>query len=267
VSYVAKAGLQGCGIVVASELAKAGYGRRLIDGIWTLHPTVIGDFLDEWRQDLRTELVQNSSGHLSTRHTSLAHSIPDDFPVIDILNLYINPAIHPGMDSDCCLSFSSSEPCAADFARFSASHFQWGRTAQTLIKRYGDAFFPAMAVRQLIKAAVDIDKGRALADSGCPMIGRIVGRRQSQDTCFLQEVWVLLRVSLALIQHICTSLLGPAVTQSEIQKIRHMATKFRAWLPTDMVRIALPAHLAEFELRSPAKQNGKIRSSSRWPVY
>ncbi|KIM87276.1 hypothetical protein PILCRDRAFT_270457 [Piloderma croceum F 1598] len=155
-----KAGLQGCGVVVASELAKAGYGRRLIDGIRTLPSGVIGDFLDEWRQDLRTELLQNSSGHLGTRHASLARGIPDDFPAVDVLELYINPAIHPGdLDVDSCLSFSSGEPRAADFAQFSASHFQWGRTAQTLVKRYGDAFFPAMAVRQLIQAAVDIDEG------------------------------------------------------------------------------------------------------------
>ncbi|KIM87275.1 hypothetical protein PILCRDRAFT_814762 [Piloderma croceum F 1598] len=33
-----------------------------------------------------------------------------------------------------------------------------------------------------------------------------------------------------------------------------MATKFRAWLPIDMVRFVLPARLAEFELWSPEKQ-------------
>ena len=186
--------------MVASKLAKAGYGRHLIDGIWTLPSAVIGDFLDEWRQGLHTELLQNSSGHLGTRHVSLANSISDDFPVLGILDLYINPAVHPGgFGTDSCLSFSSIELRAANFAQFSASHFQWGRTAQALVKRYGDAFFPAMAVRQLIQAAVDIDKGKALADSGCPMIGRIVGQHQSQDTCFLKEVRVSLQVSLVLI--------------------------------------------------------------------
>jgi len=124
-----------------------------------------------------------------------------------------------------------------------------------------------MVIRQLVQAAVDIDRGRALADSGCLMIGQIVGRRQSRDTCFLQEVRVLLRVSLTLIQHICTSLLGPTVTQSEMQKIRHGATKFRAWLPTDMVRIVLPARLAEFELRSPEKQKGKTHNVLTDPLH
>ena len=56
-SSVAKAGLQGCGIVVASKLAKAGYGRHLIDGIRTLPSAVIGDFLDEWRQDSGAALI------------------------------------------------------------------------------------------------------------------------------------------------------------------------------------------------------------------
>jgi len=86
-----KAGIQGCGVVVVSELAKVGYGCRLIDGIQILPSGVIGDFLDEWHQDLRTELLQKSSGHLGTRHASLAKGIPDDFPAVDVLDLYINP--------------------------------------------------------------------------------------------------------------------------------------------------------------------------------
>src|SRR5882762_2147233 len=95
---------------VASKLAKAGYGRHLIDGIRTFPSAVVRDFLDEWRQDLHTELLQNSLGHLGTRHISLATSISDDFPVLGILDLYINPAIHPGgLGTDSHLSFSSIE--------------------------------------------------------------------------------------------------------------------------------------------------------------
>jgi hypothetical protein len=119
-----------------------------------------------------------------------------------------------------------------------------------------------MAIRQLIKVAVDIDEGRALPDSGCPMIGKIIRRREVPDTCFLQEVRVLLIISLELIRQICASLPGPPVTDADILKIRHAATKFRAWLPTDMVRVVLPARLAAFEHESLAKTSG-----SRWPHY
>jgi hypothetical protein len=177
--------------------------------------------------------------------------------------LYLNPVVHHGkFDPNHSITFSSGEPGAVDLAKFSASHFWWGRTAQAIIKRYGNAFFPAMAIRQLIKAAVDIDEGRALPDSGCSMIGKIIRRREVPDTCFLQEVRVLLIISLKLIWQICASHPGPPVTDADILKIRHAATKFRAWLPTDMVHVVLPARLAAFEHKSLVKTSG-----SRWPLY
>ena len=241
-----------------------GFGHRLLDNIRTLPPQAVSQSLDDWRKDLRTELCNNISGQLSTRHVSLASNIPDNFPSLHVVDSYLNPVVHDDREfnTDYSIVLSSGESCAVELAKFSISHFHWGRTAQGIIKRYGNAFFPAMAIRQLIKAAVDIDKGRALPDSGCPMIGKIIRRREAPDTCFLQEVRVLLIISLKMIQQICASLPGPTVTDAEILMIRHAATKFRAWLPTDMVHVVLPARLATFERESIVGM-----SDSRWPIY
>ena len=232
----------------------------------TLSPQELGQFLDDWRKDLRVELRNNISGQLSTRHASLASNVPDNFPSLNVVDLYLNPTVHDGeFDPNHSIAFSSGEPGAVDLAKFSASHFRWGRTAQAIIKRYGNAFFPAMAIRQLIQAAVDIDHGRALPDSGCPMIGKIIRRREAPDTCFLQEVQVLLVISLKLIRQICASLPGPTVTDANVLAIRHVATKFRAWLPIDMVRVVLPARLAAFELQSPATK--RVKTSGTWQFF
>ena len=42
---------------------------------------------------------------------------------------YLNPVVHHGeLDPNYSITFSSAEHCAADLAKFSVSHFQWGRT-------------------------------------------------------------------------------------------------------------------------------------------
>jgi hypothetical protein len=46
---------------------------------------------------MRVELLQNRSRNHSSRHAKLSGNIPDDFPDLRTLDLYINPTSH---DSD-----------------------------------------------------------------------------------------------------------------------------------------------------------------------
>jgi Holliday junction resolvase YEN1 len=230
---------------------KAGFSRRLITGVRTQAPPELAEFIDKWRQDLRAELCYNHSGHLGTRHASLADSIAGDFPDLSVLDLYLHPAVHPDeLDLDTPLTFSNKEHRAADLAHFSASHFQWARTAHDVIKRFAGHFFPGMAVRQLVQAAKEIDNGQVTAGSGCPMIGKIVGERKVAATCFLEEVRVLLIIPSRLIRQICASLPGPGVPETAIKDIERVSKNYRAWLPAEMVRVVLPDRLAEFKLKS-----------------
>ena len=94
-----------------------------------------------------------------------------------------------------------------------------------------------MAIRQLIKAAVDIDEGRALPNLGHPMIGKIIRRHEIPDTCFLQEVQVLLIISPKLIWQICALLPGSPVTDVDIQSLNYLlgcwALRLLIWCKQD----------------------------------
>lgn len=81
-------GVPGCGVKLACEAAKAGYGRTLcrIKRADTIA-------LSQWRSNLQHELRVNESKFFRTCHHKLV--IPDDFPNLDILRYYTHPVVSP----------------------------------------------------------------------------------------------------------------------------------------------------------------------------
>jgi holliday junction resolvase YEN1 len=233
-------GLKSFGVKISSQLARAGFGRRLIDGVRGRTADSCRLFLEGWRQDLRIELIRNTSGRLSCCHPALASNIPGHFPDLDILALYLHPSVHRhNLAAQPPLTFSSGlQPVA--LARLASSTFQWGREPTSVFKRYQDVLFPAMALREVIQGASDIASGRFTAGPNCcPMIGRVVGQRNKTIyTELLVEVRVLLNVPSALIDEICSVFKG--VNQAVIAQIKKDCKKCRAWLPRAMVEVARP---------------------------
>jgi hypothetical protein len=196
--------------------------------------------MNEWRQDLRSELLMNRSHYLTSRQAKLSGNITEDFPDQKVLRLYTHPAAH---DTDLVgLSFSCADLQAGQLTALAAVTFQWGRSAKDLFKRYMVLFFPAMAVRQLVQGAVDIDGGvsDATGEDCCPMLGAIVGERESHSTCFLHEFRVMLLIPYQLILDICMALPGPPLSKSTIVEIEGDCKKCCAWLPCDMVEVVRP---------------------------
>ncbi|KJR85425.1 holliday junction resolvase YEN1 [Sporothrix schenckii 1099-18] len=81
-------GVPGCGVKLACEAAKAGYGRRLC----RIKRSDAAS-LAEWRSDLQHELRTNESKFFRTCHHKLV--IPADFPNLDILRYYTHPVVSP----------------------------------------------------------------------------------------------------------------------------------------------------------------------------
>ncbi|KAG8160230.1 hypothetical protein KVR01_009766 [Diaporthe batatas] len=79
-------GVPGCGVKVACEAAKAGFGRRLCR-----IKRSDQDALSDWREDLMSELQTNKSKLFRTKHKAL--SIPDDFPSMEVLRYYTHPVV------------------------------------------------------------------------------------------------------------------------------------------------------------------------------
>ena len=79
-------GIPSCGIKIACEAARAGFGRELI--------AISKDDkagLQEWRERLKHELHLNGSGFFRTRHKTL--NVPDNFPDRSILYYYNQPVV------------------------------------------------------------------------------------------------------------------------------------------------------------------------------
>lgn len=79
-------GVPGCGVKVACEAAKAGFGTRLCR-IKRSDP----EALREWRADLIRELKTNESKFFRVRHKAL--TIPEEFPDIEVLRYYTHPVV------------------------------------------------------------------------------------------------------------------------------------------------------------------------------
>ncbi|KAF9456140.1 hypothetical protein BDZ94DRAFT_1327184 [Collybia nuda] len=110
----------GCGIETALKLAHAGLGIWLIEAIE--HQTN----LDTWGDNICDELHKSS---LKCQQ-DFANSIPADFPDINIVNLYLNPAVHQHDIHQPAVSGNSSS--ISLLAIFAEENFVWGDMAGIL---------------------------------------------------------------------------------------------------------------------------------------
>lgn len=81
-------GIPGCGVKVACEAAKAGFGKSLCR-----LKTSNTEGLRLWKESLIHELKTNESGYFRTKHKALP--IPKDFPNIEVLRYYTHPVVSP----------------------------------------------------------------------------------------------------------------------------------------------------------------------------
>ena len=79
-------GIPGCGIKIACEAARAGFGRDLCR---LSKKDTLG--LRLWREKLDHELRNNESGHFRQRHKSL--QVPEGFPGRVVLRYYTHPVV------------------------------------------------------------------------------------------------------------------------------------------------------------------------------
>lgn len=151
-------GLERCGIATAHAIARCGFGDSLIAAARTLSREGLDEFLDNWRQELRQELKTNSRGFMTRKALSLAKSIPDTFPNIDVLLSYVNPVTseslgHEGANPKITWS---KEPNVAALASACELFFEWGYE-EAIVKRFRTVIWPGTVLRILRRAVLDVD--------------------------------------------------------------------------------------------------------------
>lgn len=174
-------GIPGCGPKTACEAAHAGFGQRLCS--IKKKDTVA---LQEWREDLARELRTNESKFFKRKHGAL--SIPEDFPRVDILSYYTNPAIssRDGLERlkrnlhwDQDLNFP-------ELRTFTADAFEWVKVSGA--KKFIRNLAPALLVRNLrmrgqaaAEGALSEDPDAVEAEEAKLVTG-IHGKRQHPST-------------------------------------------------------------------------------------
>ncbi|KAF5667631.1 DNA repair endonuclease rad2 [Fusarium heterosporum] len=86
-------GIPGCGIKVAVEAAKAGFGKDICR-----RKAVDKEGIQAWRNSLIHELRTNEKGYFKRRNKAL--TIPEDFPDLKILRYYTHPVVSPESSLD-----------------------------------------------------------------------------------------------------------------------------------------------------------------------
>ncbi|KAI0282757.1 PIN domain-like protein, partial [Russula aff. rugulosa BPL654] len=152
-----QAGLPRCGPGIAHGLAKSGLGDELLEAAQSLTRAELSEFLTTWREALRNELRTNSRKHLRSKKPSLAKTIPDSFPDVDVL-------LHAGARRTHTPPEWKREPNLAKLAHVCELHFEWG-LKDIIIKRFRTVLWPSIVLRALRRSVLEADNTKAVAQS------------------------------------------------------------------------------------------------------
>ena len=119
-------GVTKCGSKLAAEIAKAGFGKDLMDIINTEDPEMDSK-LREWRERLQDELDENISGYFQTKHKVV--KIPETFPNPQLWEFYAHPVVS-GNDEVKSLRHRlrtafDEEIDTLEIRKFAAQAFEW----------------------------------------------------------------------------------------------------------------------------------------------
>lgn len=177
------AGVPGCGIKIACEAAKAGFGRDLCR---LQRKDTVG--FNQWRERLQYELHVNESGYFRTRHRALA--IPDSFPDRKVLGYYTNPCVSNTQQLSrlrTIIKWDGNIETTA-LRQFVAEAFEWQNLSGA--KKFIRTLAPALLVDQLCRRynADHADDIKARESEEASLAIAVCGRRSHWITDAVPEL-------------------------------------------------------------------------------
>ncbi len=146
-------GVPGCGVKVACEAARAGFGRDLCR-----IKKADRDGLVAWKQRLLHELRTNESGFFRTKHKAL--EIPESFPNMEILRYYTHPVVSREATIDRLRTEfpRSSTVDVAGLREFTRTTFDWGFRggAYKLVR----VLAPSLLVQRFLERYISLKAGQ-----------------------------------------------------------------------------------------------------------
>jgi Holliday junction resolvase YEN1 len=142
-------GLAKCGTNIAHALARSGYGDSLLTATQTMTNGQLQTFLVGWREQLRAELATNSHGYLATKQRALSMKIPNTFPSIRVLKLYVHPTTSwsEGFAPPPVDSWTVKLPSLPELALYCTRKFGW--TPLDIVGKFKKLIFPGVCTRRL----------------------------------------------------------------------------------------------------------------------
>ncbi|KAJ7864359.1 PIN domain-like protein, partial [Mycena leptocephala] len=151
-----EAGISGVGPTIAHVLARLGFGQDLLNILRSFHGHELDKYLTGWRDALRDELRTNASGLLHKCHPKLATDIPDTFPNLEVINLYLNPLTsaspnYTGPMPNVNL-WTPREPSIANLSSLCTSLFGW--KGEYLLKKLNSNLWPGVVFRMISSVCI-----------------------------------------------------------------------------------------------------------------
>ncbi|KFH48334.1 Flap endonuclease GEN-like protein [Hapsidospora chrysogenum ATCC 11550] len=252
-------GIPGCGVKVACEAAKAGFGKSLC----RLRASD-EQGLQEWRERLAHELRTNENNHFRTKHRAL--SIPDNFPNLEVLRYYTHPVVSPISTMEAVKEkLAQRQQLHLEALReFSRETFGWDYRIGAI--KFIRVLGPALLVRNMLceqdgeEAIHHIVKRRKHSSAdGEPKLrlefvpAEVVPIDLSQEA---EEIIPSSREGLALnddeeFEVAADEVEGAAVSQTG--KVFDVTSIDTAWVLEDVVKQAAPRAFSEWEAAEQAK--------------
>ncbi|GJN87952.1 hypothetical protein Rhopal_000907-T1 [Rhodotorula paludigena] len=159
-------GAERFGTTISAALARAGYGRRLLDGFRALRSSsaasafpattqgALTRFFAEWRASVAEELRENPNKILSKRQPSLADKLETrtDFPLVKVVDYYLNPVVSDPSSASYAAPTWSDPVDLTGLVKFATRMFEWGHVEMQ--SKLRNKVWAGLVARELRRAAL-----------------------------------------------------------------------------------------------------------------
>ncbi|RBQ88882.1 hypothetical protein VDGD_04066 [Verticillium dahliae] len=268
-------GVPGCGLKLACEVARAGFGKSLCS-----LKAADKAGMDDWRANLTHELRTNENKFFRTKHKAIV--IPDNFPDVKVLRFYTHPAVSSKAAVENLFgSVEWSRPVdIGGLRRFTDEVFDWTNRpgAVKLIK----VLSPNLLAQKLFARydhttqSLESHSLESLARQETVLVQRISARRSHFSTDGIPELRVSHvpadivpldlsqesdevaetgRQGLALNSDDEFEVVVPSNNDVEARKTFDPTAAQAVWLPESLVKLGVPLSVEDWEERQRAKKN------------
>ncbi len=176
-------GVPGCGVKVACEAARAGFGKTICR-----IKKANAEALAAWRDSLLHELRTNEGGFFRTRHKAL--QIPDSFPDMDVLRYYTHPVVSPPATVDRLKAdFPSARAVDVSGLReFVSETFDW--TCRIGAVKFIRVLGPSLLVQKMLALSSRDYNAKSIPAAASTLVNGITTRRSHFSTDATPELRV-----------------------------------------------------------------------------